>query len=133
MLNPIILSLQNVTKVTRISKGLIFRRNVTKRKRSKKLGTFFFSGTTETNVTKGDPMLNPIILSLQNVTKVTRISKGLIFRRNVRNEKVKKIGDLFFNGTTETNVTKGDPMLNPIILSLQNVTKVTRISKGLIF
>ena len=82
MLNPIILSLQNVTKVTRISKGLIFRRNVTKRKRSKKLGTFFFNGTTETNVTKGDPMLNPMILSLQNVTKVTRISKGLIFRRN---------------------------------------------------
>ena len=44
-------------------------------------------------------MLNPIILSLQNVTKVTRISKGLIFRRNVtkRNEKVKKVGDLFFS------------------------------------
>ena len=78
-------------------------------------------------------MLNPIILSLQNVTKVTRISKGLIFWRNVTKFFFKKIGDLFFHGTTETNVTKGDPMLNPIILSFQNVTKVTRISKGLIF
>ena len=65
MLNPIILSLQNVTKVTTISKGLIFRRNVTKRKGQKNQGPFFFNGTTETNVTKGDPMLNPIILSLQ--------------------------------------------------------------------
>ena len=97
MLNPIILSLQNVTKVTRISKGLIFRRNVTKRKRSKKLGTFFFNGTTETNVTKGDPMLNPIILSLQNVTKVTRISKGLIFRRNVTKRKGLKNWGPFFS------------------------------------
>ena len=41
MLNPIILSLQNVTKVTRISKGLIFRRNVTKRKGLKNRGPFF--------------------------------------------------------------------------------------------
>ena len=41
MLNPIVLSLQNVTKVTRISKGLIFRRNVTKRKGLKNLGPFF--------------------------------------------------------------------------------------------
>ena len=59
-------------------------------------------------------MLNPIILNLQNVTKVTRISKGLIFRRNVTNEKgLKNWGPFFCNGTTETNVTKGDPMLNP--------------------
>ena len=95
MLNPIILSLQNVTKVTRISKGLIFRRNVTKRKGQKNRGPFF-NGTTETNVTKGDPMLNPIILSLQNVTKVTRISKGLIFRRNVTKQKrSKKLGTFF--------------------------------------
>ena len=41
MLKPIILSLQNVTKVTRISKGLIFRRNVTKRKGLKNRGPFF--------------------------------------------------------------------------------------------
>ena len=88
MLNPIILSHQNVTKVTRISKGLIFWRNVKNKKGLKNWGPFFFNGTTETNVTKGDPMLNPIILSLQNVTKVTRISKGLIFRRNVTKEKV---------------------------------------------
>ena len=58
MLNPIILSYQNVTKVTRISKGLIFRRNVTKRTGLKNWGPFFFNGTTGTNVTKGDPMLN---------------------------------------------------------------------------
>ena len=41
MLNPIILSLPNVTKVTRISKGLIFRRNVTKLKGPKNWGPFF--------------------------------------------------------------------------------------------
>ena len=58
-------------------------------------------------------MLNPIILSLQNVTKVTRISKVLIFRRNVTKGKGLKNWGPFFNGTTETNVTKGDPMLNP--------------------
>ena len=94
MLKPIILSLQNVTKVTRISKGLIFRSNVAKRK-GLKIGDLFFNGATETNVTKGDPMLNPIILSLKNVTKVTRISKGLIFRHNVTKRKCPKIGDLF--------------------------------------
>ena len=95
MLNPIILSYQNVTKVTMISKGLIFRRNVTKRKGPKNWGPFF-NGTTETNVTKGDPMLNPIVLSLQNVTKVTRISKGLIFRRNVTKRKgLKNLGPFF--------------------------------------
>ena len=58
-------------------------------------------------------MLNPIILSLQNVTKVTRISKGLIFRHNVTKRKGLKNRGPFFNGTPETNVTKGDPMLNP--------------------
>ena len=97
MLNPIILSLQNVTKVTRISKGLIFWRNVTKRKGLKNQGTFFFNGTTKTNVTKGDPMLNPIILSLQNVTKVARISKGLIFWRNVTKQNGLKIWGPFFS------------------------------------
>ena len=99
MLNPIILSLQNVTKVTRISKGLIFRRNVTKG--PKNWGPFFFNGTTRTNVTKGDPMLNPIILSLQNVTKVTRISKGLIFKRNVTKRKGPKNWGPFFQWTKQ--------------------------------
>ena len=57
-------------------------------------------------------MLNPLILSLQNVTEVTRISKGLIFWRKITKRKGLNIGDLFFNGTTGINVTKGDRMLN---------------------
>ena len=95
MLNPIFLSLQNVSKVTRISKGLIFWRNVTKRKGPKNRGPFF-QWNDQTNVKKGDPMLNPIILSLQNVTKVTRISKGLNFWQNVTKQKgLKKSGTFF--------------------------------------
>ena len=86
MLNPIILSLQNVTKVTRISKGLIFRCNVTKRKGPKNWGPFF-QWNDRNKCNKGRSNINPIILSLQNVTKVTRISKGLIFRRNVTKRK----------------------------------------------
>ena len=59
-------------------------------------------------------MLKPIILSHQNVTKViTRMSKGLIFLRNVTKRKGQKNRGPFFNGTTETNETKGDLMLNP--------------------
>ena len=113
MLNPIILSIQNVTKVTRISKGLIFRRNVTKRKKVQKFGDLFFNGTTETNVTKGDPMLNPIILSLQNVTKVTRISKGLIFRRNVTKRKGPKNWGPFFQWNDRNKCNKGRSNVKP--------------------
>ena len=58
-------------------------------------------------------MLNPIILSLQIVTKVTKISVGLIFWRNVTKKKDYKTRGPFFNGMSGTNVTKGDPMLNP--------------------
>ena len=106
MLNPIILSLQNVTKVTRISKGLIFRRNVTKRKGPKNWGPFF-QWNDRNNVTKGDPMLNPIILSLQNVTKVTRISKGLIFRRNVTKRKGPRNRGPFFQWKDRNKCNKG--------------------------
>ena len=128
MLNPIILSLQNVTKVTRISKGLIFRRNVTKRKGLKNWGPFF-QWNDRNKCNKGRSNVKPYHKPTK-CNQSNKISKGLIFRLNVTKRKVQKIRDLFFNRTTETNVTKGDPMLNPIILSLQNVTKVTRISKG---
>ena len=113
MLNPIILSLQNVTKVTRISKGLIFWRNVTKR--SKKSGNFFFNGTTETNAMKGDPMLNPIIQSLQNVTKVTRISKGVIFWRNVTKRKGPKNQGPFFQLNDLNKCNKGRSNVKPYL------------------
>ena len=112
MLNPIILSLQNVTKVTRISKGLIFRRNVTKRKGPKNWGPFF-QWNDRNNVTKGDPMLYPIILSLQNVTKVTRISKGLIFRRNVTKRKGPKNWGPFFQWNDRNKCNKGRSNVKP--------------------
>ena len=95
MLNPIILSLQNVTKVTSISKGLIFRRNVTKRKGPKNRGPFF-QWNDRNKCNKGRSNVKPYHPKPTNVTKVARISKGLIFRRNVTKRKgLKKWGHLF--------------------------------------
>ena len=116
MLNPIILSLQNVTKVTRISKGLIFWRNVTKQKGLKNQGPFFFQWNDQNKFNKGDPMLNPIILSLQNVSKVTRISKGLIFWRNVTKQKgLKNRGPFFFQWNDQNKFNKGRSNVKPYL------------------
>ena len=58
-------------------------------------------------------MLNPIILSLQNVTKVTRISKWLIFWRNITKRKGKKIMDLFFQWNDQNKCNKGRSNVEP--------------------
>ena len=113
MLNPIILSLQNVTKITRISKGLIFRRNVTKRKRSKKIGDLFFQWNDLNKCNKGRSNVKPYHPKPTNVTKVTRISKGLIFRRNVTKRKGPKNWGPFFQWNDRTKCNKGRSNVKP--------------------
>ena len=112
MLNPIILSLQNVTKVTRISKGLIFRRNVTKRKGPKNWGPFF-QWNDQNKCNKGRSNVKPYHPKLQNVTKVTRISKGLIFRRNVKKRKGQKNWGPFFQWNNRNKCNKGRSNVKP--------------------
>ena len=55
-------------------------------------------------------------------------SNGCINHCNERNEKVKKIGDIFSHVTIGTHVTKGVLMIRPHLSVQHYVTRVTMVS-----
>ena len=97
MLNPIILSLQNVTKVTRISKGLIFRRNVTKQKGQKNRGPFF-QWNDRNKCNKGRSNVKPYHPKPTKCNQSNKDFSGVNFQTQ-RNEtkRSKKLGTFFFS------------------------------------
>ena len=80
-------------------------RNRTKSK--KKIGNIFFHVTIGTNVTKGVSMIIQAFCCPHYGTRVTMVLGRCINHWNKTNEKVKKTGDIFSQGTNGTNVTKG--------------------------